>query len=85
MDQTDPKIQSLDHYLRDEDIIRLIERFWKGKVDKTFYGNCAEVRDAFFSEPYSEAAQALGYPRSASVDFNTEEDEQGYVDMTEVD
>jgi len=75
----------LDHYLRDEDIIRLIERFWKGKVDKTFYDNCAEVQDAFFSKPYSEAAQALGYPQSTDVELNTEEDEQGYVDMTQDD
>ena len=78
-------IQSLDHYLRDEDVIHLIERSWKGKVDKTFYDNCPEVRDAFFSEPYSEGAQSLGYPRSAGVEPNTEEDELSFVDMTKVD
>ena len=38
-----------------------------------------------FSEPYSEGAQSLGYPRSAGVEPNTEEDELSFVDMTKVD
>lgn len=55
--------QAMDHFLLDKDIIRIIKKHWKGKVDKTFYNNCPEVRDAFFSAPYPLLAhRELGYP-----------------------
>lgn len=85
----------MDDYLLDEDIIRIIERFWKAKVDHTFYNNCPEVRDAFFSKPYPAIAATLGYPlpdetttttagftanNPAAVGLNLAADE--YVDLT---
>ena len=61
--QTNTQVQSLDHYLTDETIIHLIRNYWKGISDQTFYENCPEVRDAFFSPPYPSIAHTeLGYP-----------------------
>ena len=71
--------QSLDHYLRDQDIVRVIRRFWKGKVDKSFYTNCPEVTDAFWSAPFPVASEQLGYPVVKS-EFKVGKD---VVDMTQ--
>lgn len=87
MDCTDENAQSLDHYLLDVDIIRIIKRYWKGTVDKKFYELCPEICDAFFSQPYPLLAHTeLGYPL-AGIKTEVKEETSGKdpdcVDMTQ--
>ncbi|CAJ1929850.1 unnamed protein product [Cylindrotheca closterium] len=62
-DRTNPKKQSLDHFITDNSIIRLVKHQWGGRVDTRFYTAYPDSRHALFSEPYPKAAHiALGYP-----------------------
>ena len=55
----------------DHDIYRIIKKHWKGIVDESFYNNCPEIRNGFFSEPYPYIAQQeLGYPSGAHVEYD---------------
>lgn len=74
-DETDAKNQSLDHYLTDETVIRLLQKTWNKPVNHKFYDtSTAKVRDAFFSRPYPEiASKMLGYPEDYEPEFSTDD------------
>lgn len=67
-DLTDHGKQSLDHYLTDATIIRLLESTWRGPVSSDFYkemgSKIRNIQDPIFSRPYPlVASHMLGYPR----------------------
>lgn len=76
-DETDSVNQSLDHYLTDETVIRVLRETWKKPVNDEFYGSTASIlRDAFFSRPYPKiASNVLGYPEGYDADFAIEDDQ----------
>ena len=70
-DKTSEKKQSLDNYILDDSVVKIIRMIWKTPVNNTFYKESPTiVRYAFFSHPYPAiATKELGYPDKASYYF----------------
>lgn len=75
MDETDKDKQALDHYILDDDVIKIVVQTWPLQVDRNFYStNDTEVITAFFSPPYPKpASDILGYPPKETHEFSDKE------------
>ena len=61
--QSKIETHSLDNYLLNEDIIRLLKMTLKTPPGPSFYARHKSVASAFFSKPFPEiASKFLGYP-----------------------
>ena len=57
-----PKEQlTLDHYVRDEDILKVLSQVMLVPPDGSFAKENKELSEMIFSKPYSAIARSLGY------------------------
>jgi hypothetical protein len=62
-DGTEPQRQSLDEYLMDDSINRIMEHVLRFKPNNDFHDKYPSLAQSMFSEPYPiMARQMLGYP-----------------------